>query len=59
MPKPTTYQRPIPVNRNWNGRPGAPFGKAPKAPPRPAPGQGKQPRINIDLKLPMLPFPKT
>lgn len=60
MPKPTTYQRPIPVNRNWSrGRPGAPsqFNQPGKKTRRPAPEAAK-PGLRIDLKLPKPPLPK-
>lgn len=57
MPKPTTYQRPIPVNRSRNGRPGVgappPFGqpgKKDKPSARPA-----QPGVRLNLDLPRLP----
>lgn len=59
MPKPPTHQRPIPVNRNWSGRPGAPsspppFGKpGKKKEQRPAPEPGVE--LQLGLRLPKLP----
>ena len=57
MPKPTTYQRPIPVNRNRNGRlggPPPPFGKPGRKPEQPAAPPAK-PGLQLDLHLPPLP----
>jgi hypothetical protein len=60
MPKPPAHQRPIPVNRaRKGGRPGttAPrFGKPEKKTARPEQMSGG-PGVQINLKLPKLPFP--
>lgn len=60
MPKPTTYQRPMPVNRDWSrGRPGTPSHVSPpfKKAKKPTPETAK-PGLQLDLKLPRLPLPK-
>ncbi len=55
MPKFSTYQRPMPVNKaGWTGRPGTPFGKPGKQAPKPAP-EARQPQLELELKLPGLP----
>lgn len=61
MPKPPTFQRPMPVNRTNKGmqRPGAPIGnpgrKAPRPPPSGGPATGPQSDLKLDLNLPGTP----
>lgn len=55
MPKFMTYQRPMPVNRDYRGaKPGASFGKAGKQAPRLAP-EARLPTLDIKQLEPKLP----
>ncbi len=55
MPKFSTYQRPMPVNKaGWTAKPGTPFGKPGKQAPKPAPELRQPPSSQLDPKLPGL-----
>lgn len=57
MPKPPTFQRPVPVNRTNKGlnRPGASLGKPGRNAPRRAPQADLPASPQLDLNLPKTP----
>jgi len=59
MPKPTTYQRPLPVKRQKFGAThyDSPFGKPDTKSPKPASRKQIDTGLKLDLNLPRLPRP--